>query len=187
MVYTPERDIDESLMLYKGRLGWVQYIPLKRARFGVKTFLLVESKSGYIWSSMIYTGKGMIPDANHKDFPVSSQVVLSLIQRFLDKGYCLTTDNYDTSPKLADILISRYVLWNSSPCPVQKTGGRKTALEYRFPVIEKMVEKYHSPEMSPKQGRPGTSNNSLRLTERHFPDIVPATGKKSNLAGQCAV
>ncbi|KAG8233324.1 hypothetical protein J437_LFUL017302 [Ladona fulva] len=42
MVFTPERDItiDESLMLYKGRLGWVQYIPLKRARFGIKTFLL---------------------------------------------------------------------------------------------------------------------------------------------------
>ncbi|KAG8225466.1 hypothetical protein J437_LFUL004467 [Ladona fulva] len=107
MVYTPERDItiNESLMLYKGQLGWVQYIPLKRARFGIKTILLVESKSGYIWSSMNYTGKGMIPDANHKEFPVSSQVVLSLIQPLLDKGFCLTTDNYYTSPQLADILI----------------------------------------------------------------------------------
>ena len=47
-VYAPERDIsiDESLMLDKGRLGWVQYIPLKRFRFGIKFFILCESKSG---------------------------------------------------------------------------------------------------------------------------------------------
>ncbi|GIZ00909.1 hypothetical protein CEXT_127441 [Caerostris extrusa] len=32
---TPERDvtIDESLMIFKGRLGWKQFIPLKRTRF----------------------------------------------------------------------------------------------------------------------------------------------------------
>ena len=34
-LYLPDRDvaIDESLMLYKGRLGWIQYMPLKRSRF----------------------------------------------------------------------------------------------------------------------------------------------------------
>ncbi|KAG8238418.1 hypothetical protein J437_LFUL002875 [Ladona fulva] len=39
---TPEREIsiDESLMLYKGWLGWIQYTSLKRSRFGVKTFKL---------------------------------------------------------------------------------------------------------------------------------------------------
>lgn len=48
---TPERHItiDESLLLYKGRLGWIKLdIPLKRARFGIKTYLLCESKSGYV-------------------------------------------------------------------------------------------------------------------------------------------
>ncbi|GFU90918.1 piggyBac transposable element-derived protein 4 [Trichonephila clavipes] len=47
--YTPEQDIciDESLLLYKGRLSWTQYLPLKRARFGIKMFMLRESHSGY--------------------------------------------------------------------------------------------------------------------------------------------
>ncbi|KAJ4426928.1 hypothetical protein ANN_26727 [Periplaneta americana] len=46
--YTPDRDvtIEESLLIYKGRLVWVQYISLKRARFGIKTYMLCESKSG---------------------------------------------------------------------------------------------------------------------------------------------
>ncbi|KAM9329571.1 piggyBac transposable element-derived protein 4-like [Gastrophryne carolinensis] len=37
--YVPDRDIsiDESLMAYKGRLSWIQYIASKRARFGIKS------------------------------------------------------------------------------------------------------------------------------------------------------
>lgn len=48
-VYVPKRDIsiDESLMLYKGKLSWKQYIPTKRSRFGIKFYSLYESKSGY--------------------------------------------------------------------------------------------------------------------------------------------
>jgi hypothetical protein len=34
---TPERDVtvDESILLCKGGHGWMQYIPQKRARFGI--------------------------------------------------------------------------------------------------------------------------------------------------------
>lgn len=105
--YTPDRDItiDESLMLYKGRLGWVQYIPQKRAKFGIKTFMLCESKSGYIWNSVIYTGKGTIFDTDYQNLPISSQIVMSLVAPLLGKGYCLITDNFYTSPQLADILL----------------------------------------------------------------------------------
>lgn len=40
--YVPEQDVsvDESLLLFKGRLGWQQYMPLKWARLGLKFFLL---------------------------------------------------------------------------------------------------------------------------------------------------
>jgi hypothetical protein len=49
-VYTPERDVsvDESLMMWKGRLSWKVYIPSKRARFGIKSSELCEAKSGYV-------------------------------------------------------------------------------------------------------------------------------------------
>ncbi|KAM9313213.1 uncharacterized protein PAF06_011190 [Gastrophryne carolinensis] len=40
--YVPDRDIsiDESLMAYKGRLSWIQFIASKRARFGIKSYML---------------------------------------------------------------------------------------------------------------------------------------------------
>lgn len=108
-LYIPERDItiDESLMLYKGRLSWRQYLPLKRARFGIKIFCLCESKSGYLFASIIYTGKGTIICPQYENCPVSTQIVMALIEPLLNMGYCLTTDNYYTSPNLADVLVTK--------------------------------------------------------------------------------
>ncbi|GBM05394.1 hypothetical protein AVEN_94705-1 [Araneus ventricosus] len=47
-VYVPKQDmpVDESLIAYKRRLGWKQYIPNKRARFGLKLFNYVNPKVG---------------------------------------------------------------------------------------------------------------------------------------------
>ena len=55
---TLEREItvDEALLFWKGRRSWKQYIKSKRARFSMKTFVLTEASSGYIWNFIIYTG-----------------------------------------------------------------------------------------------------------------------------------
>ena len=49
--------VDENLLLYKGRLSWIQYMPLKRFIFGIKCFELCESSTGYVWNIIIRTGK----------------------------------------------------------------------------------------------------------------------------------
>lgn len=61
-VYTPSSNIsiDESLLLWKGRLGFKQYILLKGARFGIKCFMLCED-SGYTFKFKIYTGRENVP------------------------------------------------------------------------------------------------------------------------------
>ncbi|XP_067121649.1 piggyBac transposable element-derived protein 4-like [Centruroides vittatus] len=107
-LYVPERDIvvDESLMLFKGRLSWRQYMPLKRSRFGVKFYMLCESSSGYLYNFIIYTGKNTVFNNKYKDMPVTSKIVLSLADSLLGKGYCLTTDNFYSSPHLADYLVT---------------------------------------------------------------------------------
>jgi len=59
-VYTLEREvcIDEQLLLYKGNLNFKQYIPNKRAKFGIKIFSLCDicDRSGYLWNSEVYVG-----------------------------------------------------------------------------------------------------------------------------------
>lgn len=57
-VFYPDQEwsIDEAIK-YKDRLGFVQYIPAKPVKRGVKVFCLSDSKTGYLVSFKVYTGK----------------------------------------------------------------------------------------------------------------------------------
>ncbi|XP_072283545.1 WD repeat-containing protein 25 isoform X1 [Pyxicephalus adspersus] len=105
--YVPERDItiDESLMAYKGRLSWVQYVASKRAQFGVRFYMLCESSTGYIWNSILYTGKGTKFKTKYSNYGIETSSVLSLIEPLLNQGYCVTTDKFYTSPELYEFLL----------------------------------------------------------------------------------
>ena len=109
-VYSPGRDlcIDESLVLFKGRLAFKQFIRTKRARFGIKLFELCTS-NGIMLDFLVYHGKvhtelWNIPGHN---FLFSEQVPLTLMSRYLDRGHRLFLDNYYTSPVLAQYLLDR--------------------------------------------------------------------------------
>ena len=109
--YVPEKNIsvDESLMLWKGRLRWKRYIPLKRSRFGIESFILAESETGYVWNMNIYTGKGTEYPHTVSNIQGTvtkpSNIVLSLVEPLLNQGYCVGMDNYYTSPELYEILL----------------------------------------------------------------------------------
>ena len=66
-LYLPRQNIttDEILMLWRGRLSFRQHIPLKSSKFGIKSYELCESSSGYLWSFIIYTGKDCVPGSIH--------------------------------------------------------------------------------------------------------------------------
>ena len=106
-LYVPEENItiDESLIAHKGYLGWKQYIPSKRARFGKKLFQLCEARSGYVWNSIIYTGKGTVFKQEYEKFGLATKTVLTLLHDLKGQGYLLTTDNFYTSPELAELLL----------------------------------------------------------------------------------
>lgn len=63
---------------------------------------------------------------------------------------------------------------------VQKNGGKENNSKLRENVILQYLEKYYSIEFSSKGGRPPKTPNPLRLTERYFIDIIPATASKAN-------
>jgi len=76
-----------------------QYIPLKRARFGIKIYALSESDSGYIWNAFIHIGTAMqLREA--VDGLKSSRIVLTLAEDLFGKGYCIFLDNWYSSPAL---------------------------------------------------------------------------------------
>ncbi|KAG8238845.1 hypothetical protein J437_LFUL018294, partial [Ladona fulva] len=92
--------IDESLMLFKGRLFFKQYIPSKRNKFGIKIFVICDCETGYILDFIVYTGlKSDILDQNC-EFGKSGDIVSTLINPYLENGHTLYVDNWYTSPAL---------------------------------------------------------------------------------------
>jgi hypothetical protein len=95
--------IDESLMSFKGRLSFKQYIPSKRHRFGIKLFILCDCKTGIILDFIVYTGKTTNIDKIEK-LGISGSVVSTLLKNRLNLGHILYTDNWYTSPALCSYL-----------------------------------------------------------------------------------
>lgn len=96
--------IDESLLLYKGRCYFKQYIPSKRSRFGIKLFLLCDCKTNYVLDFIIYTGQKTNITKSNTAIGISGDVVMTLLQPYLGKGHALITDNWYTSPGLYTLL-----------------------------------------------------------------------------------
>jgi hypothetical protein len=98
--------LDESLTLWKGRLGFKQYIPLKAAKFGIKSFELCASSSGYLWNFIIYSG--ITTDLNSSVVPAdnlkTTQIVIKLVEPLFGRGHTLWMDNFYNSPDLCLLL-----------------------------------------------------------------------------------
>ena len=107
-VYSPDRQlaVDETLIKFKGKLHFRQFIPIKPGRFGIKAFTLAESKSGYVLNSKIFTGR----ENNEVQRDLGRKVVLSVFQPYLDKGFYAFMDNYYTSVALFEELEDRKTL-----------------------------------------------------------------------------
>ena len=104
-LYLPGQNIatDESLTLWRGRLSFRQYIPLKSSKFGINSYELCESSSRYLWSFIIYTGKdiGFQTTIISGDRNKTAAIVLSLAEPLLKGGRTLCMDNFYNSPVLA--------------------------------------------------------------------------------------
>jgi len=127
-VYEPRQAVcvDESLLLWKGRLIFRQYIPLKRARFGIKMYLCCESdgdvkgSGGYCYRFKVYAGKEdpvnevqpvlEAVDAANPSMSASEKMVLFLIAPLLNKGYHVYTDNWYSSLRLYLYLLEKKTL-----------------------------------------------------------------------------
>ena len=106
-VYTPGKQlsIDESMVLWRGRLMFRQYIPGKRHKYGVKLYMLCEP-SGYVWNAVVYSGKSdPVSGLGH-----SESVVMKLMEKRLDCGHILFVDNFYTSFPLSQELLKRHTL-----------------------------------------------------------------------------
>ena len=52
-----ELSIDEAMIAFRGRVGFRQYIRGKPQPWGIKAYVLSESRTGYMYNLLIYYGK----------------------------------------------------------------------------------------------------------------------------------
>ena len=96
--------IDESLIPFKGRLSYRQFIPSKRARFGIKCWVLADASNSFVSRFSIYTGRDLQADP---EVPLSSRVVHQLVDGLDNVNHQLFVDNFYTSPSLFTWLLSQ--------------------------------------------------------------------------------
>lgn len=101
-VYAPDQElsIDESMIKFKGRIFFRQYLPAKPTKWGIKTFALCESNTGYGLRFLIYTGKNTFNADRSSDFSMTEQVCLEMIKGYENRGHTLYMDNFYSSPRL---------------------------------------------------------------------------------------
>ncbi|XP_025196777.1 piggyBac transposable element-derived protein 4-like [Melanaphis sacchari] len=134
--------IDESLLLWKGRLSFKQFIRTKRHRFGIKFFILCEVETDFILDFIIYTGKTTDIKACDINLGQSGAIVCTLFEGYLKKGRTLFTDNWYTSP-----LLSTYLHKNkTNSCgTVRKTRRGMPELKNKLKVGE--TQSLHTTKM----------------------------------------
>ena len=96
--------IDEQLFPCKTRCPFIQYMANKPGKFGITFWLLADAQTKYLCNGKPYLGKD--PTRSRcTDLP--GDVCLNLLQPYFEKGYNVTTDNYFTSLKLAEELMTK--------------------------------------------------------------------------------
>ncbi|KAK2145784.1 hypothetical protein LSH36_658g01024 [Paralvinella palmiformis] len=98
--------IDESLIPFKGMLSFCQFIRSKRARFGIKCWVLADAADSFVSRFSVNTGR----DATvKKDVPLSTRVVRQLVVGIENLNHHLYVDNFYTSPALFRWLKDRHI------------------------------------------------------------------------------
>ncbi len=105
--YIPHKEVsvDEAMIPFKGRLGIKQYMKDKPVKFGIKMWVAADAISAYCYNFEVYIGKNN--DVVNKNLGMAAKVVIGLTKPLEKKGHVIYTDNFYTSPVLADFLYSR--------------------------------------------------------------------------------
>ena len=97
--------IDEAMIPFKGRSCLKQYLPNKPTKRGIKVWVRADSTNGYISQLQVYAGK--IGKKSEKS--LGERVVKDLTRTLVGKNYTIYCDNYFTSVKLFDDLLTNSI------------------------------------------------------------------------------
>lgn len=101
-----EMVVDETLVPWRGRLIFRQYIPNKAHRYCIKLFKMCSSGE-YTWTFKIYSGKSAI---GQREVGLAENLRIELCAQLLDEGRTLCVGNFYNSYELVKTLLNRTIL-----------------------------------------------------------------------------
>lgn len=99
--------IDEMLVPYRGRCSFIQYLPKKPAKYGLKLFALCDSKTFYVSNLELYCGTQ--PNGPYVQSNTPSEIISRLVDPYKGKNRNLTCDNWYSSYPLAKDLLKKKI------------------------------------------------------------------------------
>lgn len=135
--FNPYQDIsiDEAIIQFKGRLGIVQYMPLKPDKRGLKMWMMCTAHLGYTLNFDLYSGKNSKMNKSSKG--LGYDVVHHLTNSLKSKGHVIYFDRFFTSVDLMIDLQKRGL----SACGTVNTNRKKMPKEMKN---VKLIEDHES-------------------------------------------
>ena len=177
-LFCPEEDavIDETLVPWRGRLTFRQYIPNKTHRYGVKLCSMV----GYTWALKVYSGKSQ---TREREIGLAKNVCIELKKDLIGQGRTLYVDNFYTSYELANYCLQKQT----------HLVGALRANKKHIPK-EVLQAKLKRSEMVAKEDQQGVvilkwrDTRDVRvLSTKHAPIMNPITQRAPRAASSDAV
>ena len=166
--------IDEKLEGFRGRCSFIQYIPSKPNKYGIKIYALVDAKLYYSFSLEVYCGK-QTDGPCHQNKP--SDVVKRLAESIYRSGRNITADNWFTDYNLVSDLrkeklsFVRTLKKNKREIPMEMLSTKDT------PVYSSMFGFRN--EATIVSYKPKKNENVLVISSQHFGDTIDeATGQQ---------
>jgi hypothetical protein len=177
-VYQPNPllTVDEQLLPMKNRCKFIQFMPQKPDKFGVKMWVIVDVKTKYCIRYFPYLGSQGAHERGQT--PLGMFVVKSLMEGLLDIGYNVCTDNFFTSAPLADYLFQRKTTLVGTIRPASKSIV--PAMKLTKPLHSSTFYRSGSKLAVTYQGKPH-KNVTLISTMHSSPVIINNEKKKPEI------
>lgn len=160
--------LDESLLLFRGRLSFRQYIKGKAAKYGIKFFELC-STDGYVFNIEIYKGQQEKLEAVSK----IDSLVLRLMSPYLNTGHHLIMDNYYNSVGLSDLLLKKHKTHTTGTLRANRKKNPKVVTLQKLKKGEYIWRRKGSIYVSKWKD----SRDVLMITTKHHPTMIDVANR----------
>lgn len=164
--FSPKKNLslDESLLLFRGRLSFRQYIKIKAAKYGIEFFELT-TPDGYVLNFEVYEGKNS--KTSEAKGEKTQNIVLRLMDPYLSKGHHVYMDNYYNSIRLSERLLQSQT-HTTGTLRSNRKGNPKDVIAKKLKKGELMWQRKGDIYISKWKDK----RDVLSITTAHHPSLI---------------